>query len=56
VAPSVLFSENVVSDEIFHPSADKRPNTAQLWTCKFRVSDNMSLLMYKKLCFECTIY
>jgi hypothetical protein len=49
VAPSVLFSENVVSDDIFQPNADKRPNTAHLLSCKFRVSDNVSSLIFKKL-------
>lgn len=43
IAPSVLFSENVVSDEIFQPSADKRPNSANILSCKFRVSENIYL-------------
>ena len=30
VAPSVLFSENVVSDDIFKPSPDKRPSVSNL--------------------------
>ena len=30
VAPSVLFSENCVSDEIFKPSPDKRPSVSNL--------------------------
>lgn len=49
VAPSVLFSENVVSDDIFQPNADKRPNSALLLSCTFRVSGIMSSLIFKKL-------
>ena len=30
VAPSVLFSENCISDEIFKPSPDKRPSVSNL--------------------------
>uniref|UniRef100_A0A1B6DBD3 non-specific serine/threonine protein kinase n=1 Tax=Clastoptera arizonana TaxID=38151 RepID=A0A1B6DBD3_9HEMI len=37
VAPSVLFTENVVSSEIFRPN-DKRPTTANLMSCKFKDS------------------
>jgi len=38
VAPSVLFTENVVSDEIFQPAEDKRPNPANILSCKFKDS------------------
>uniref|UniRef100_A0A8D8Y790 non-specific serine/threonine protein kinase n=1 Tax=Cacopsylla melanoneura TaxID=428564 RepID=A0A8D8Y790_9HEMI len=38
VSPSVLFSENIISDEIFQPSQDKRPNTSNLIACKFKGS------------------
>ncbi|XP_067007640.1 ribosomal protein S6 kinase alpha-5 [Anabrus simplex] len=38
VAPSVLFSENVISDEIFQPSADRKPTSANLLGCKFKES------------------
>ncbi|KAJ4441201.1 hypothetical protein ANN_11052 [Periplaneta americana] len=38
VSPSVLFSENVVSGEIFQPSGEKRPNSANLLACKFKDS------------------
>ncbi|XP_046676934.1 ribosomal protein S6 kinase alpha-5-like isoform X2 [Homalodisca vitripennis] len=37
VAPSVLFTENVISDEIFRPF-DKRPSTANIIACKFKNS------------------
>jgi len=36
VAPSVLFSENAISDDIFHVP-DNRPNPADLITFKFKV-------------------
>ncbi|KAI5737364.1 hypothetical protein M8J76_012789 [Diaphorina citri] len=38
VSPSVLFSENIISNEIFQPSLDKRPNTSNLIACKFKGS------------------
>lgn len=38
VAPSVLFSENVISDEIFKPSHDKRPTIANLIAQTFKES------------------
>jgi hypothetical protein len=48
VAPSVLFTENVVSDEIFQPAEDKRPNPANILSCKFKASDKVCLLHLKK--------
>ncbi|GLH15555.1 uncharacterized protein GBIM_19983 [Gryllus bimaculatus] len=36
VAPSVLFSENVISDDIFQPS--QQPNSASIIGCKFKES------------------
>lgn len=38
VAPSVLFSENVISDEIFKPNHDKRPTIANLIAQTFKES------------------
>ncbi|RZF38034.1 hypothetical protein LSTR_LSTR006433 [Laodelphax striatellus] len=38
VAPSVLFSDNIISDEIFCPQQDKRPTTANLIACRFKDS------------------
>ena len=51
MAPSVLFTENVVSDEIFQPAEDKRPNPANILSCKFKASDKMYLLHLKKSSF-----
>jgi len=51
VAPSVLFTENVVSDEIFQPAEDKRPNPANILSCKFKASVKMCLLRLKKTGF-----
>jgi len=48
VAPSVLFTENVVSDEIFQPAEDRRPNPVSILSCKFKASDKMCLLLLKK--------
>lgn len=48
MAPSVLFTENVVSDEIFQPTEDKRPNPANILSCKFKASDKICLLHLKK--------
>ncbi|KAG8224373.1 hypothetical protein J437_LFUL005255 [Ladona fulva] len=38
VSPSILFSENVISDDIFRPSPDTRPSSASLISCKFKES------------------
>ncbi|XP_047108587.1 ribosomal protein S6 kinase alpha-5-like isoform X1 [Schistocerca piceifrons] len=38
VAPSVLFSENVISDEIFQANTDKKPNSATIMSCKIKES------------------
>lgn len=38
VAPSVLFSENAVSDDIFGPSHENKPNTSHLVAAKFKNS------------------
>ena len=39
VAPSVLFSENLVSEDIFKPSPDKRPSISNLVGMKIRRSE-----------------
>jgi len=39
VAPSVLFSENLVSEDIFKPSPDKRPSISNLVGMKIRKSE-----------------
>ncbi|XP_014251762.1 ribosomal protein S6 kinase alpha-5-like isoform X2 [Cimex lectularius] len=39
VAPSVLFSENVISDEIFKPNSDRRPTIANLVAQTFKDSE-----------------
>jgi len=38
VAPSVLFTDNVISNNLFRPSNDKRPSTANIIACKFKNS------------------
>ncbi|XP_071450098.1 ribosomal protein S6 kinase alpha-5-like [Hetaerina americana] len=38
VSPSILFSENVISDDIFRPSVEKRPTSDNLISCKFKES------------------
>lgn len=39
VAPSVLFSENLISEDIFKPSPDKRPSISNLVGMKLRRSE-----------------
>jgi hypothetical protein len=56
VAPSVLFTENVVSDEIFKCTEDKRPNPANILSCKFKASGKMCPLHLKKSCFLNRVY
>ncbi|ROT64774.1 hypothetical protein C7M84_017274 [Penaeus vannamei] len=38
VAPSVIFTENVVSDSLFKMSPDRRPDTNNLMACSFKDS------------------
>lgn len=38
VAPSVIFTENVVSDSLFKMSPDRRPDTNNLMACSFKNS------------------
>ncbi|XP_046400105.1 ribosomal protein S6 kinase alpha-5 isoform X2 [Ischnura elegans] len=38
VSPSILFSENVISDDIFRPSVERRPTSDNLISCKFKES------------------
>lgn len=38
VAPSVLFSDNVISDDLFYVKSDPRPHAAQLLAARFKVS------------------
>lgn len=52
VAPSVLFSENNVSDDIFKPSPDKRPSVSNLVGMRIKKSvffDNYSIDMHEKI-------
>ena len=45
VAPSVLFSENCVSDDIFKPSPDKRPSVSNL--VGMRLKNSAFFLKYR---------
>ncbi|XP_076066239.1 ribosomal protein S6 kinase alpha-5-like isoform X2 [Oratosquilla oratoria] len=38
VAPSILFTENVISETLFKPNPDKRPSTTNLLACSFKNS------------------
>ncbi|XP_042220692.1 ribosomal protein S6 kinase alpha-5-like isoform X2 [Homarus americanus] len=38
VAPSILFTENVISDSLFKMSPDRRPSTTNLMACSFKDS------------------
>ena len=37
VAPSILFSENAITDALFQPSSDKRPSTTNILACRYKV-------------------
>lgn len=44
VAPSILFTENVISDSLFKTSTDRRPSTTNLMACSFKVSTSLLTL------------
>ncbi|RXG52442.1 Ribosomal protein S6 kinase alpha-5 [Armadillidium vulgare] len=37
VAPSILFTDNVISEGFFQPSPEKRPSTTNILACRFKV-------------------
>lgn len=40
VAPSVVFSDNILTDELLGNTNDTRPNISQLLAAKFKVSSS----------------
>ncbi|XP_063216041.1 ribosomal protein S6 kinase alpha-5-like isoform X2 [Bacillus rossius redtenbacheri] len=46
VAPSVLFSENVISDDLLRPNPDTRPSPTSLMACKLRWQDSLFFQNY----------
>jgi len=45
IAPSILFTENVISGDLFSPSTDKKPTTSNLIGAKFKVRNSLSLFI-----------